>query len=416
MRALRVFLDSSDYSVLSDPARLTPEIQETYDYLLALVDSERVKCYYSGTIISEMAPLDATQASMAQRRVDVLARLCGTNALVSIERLFEYELANAHGLSTNLQSVHSSVGEWYPREALNFLPVTLAEHAQEIRKSIKDTGLNRQARRKAERQLTKHGIPRSKVREAIAAQARILPLDDLLQKIPMKPEDAQVMARYIAGDATPDEAATAFASSLSDPCWIIRWLSQEENLLSQFTEWLRKPAVGMTQVINLLAEQAKSIRTLDSTIGSNLSEELLGSAEWRKRQESILVNVANGLSVKNLRTVDLQLTAEIIDKKCPGLSVAVRSLFSAWWTSTTATPRPPSLSDLPDAVHAAYAPYVDLFRGDSFMAPHIAQQVKRFPVKIVPKLAKLRSSIESSLNEISASDLDIHSAHGTMRV
>lgn len=404
MRPLRVFLDSSDYSVLSDPARLTSEIQDTYDYLLTLVELGRVKCYFTGSILSEMAPLDSTHATEALRRVSVLVRLCGTNALVSIDRLFAYELANAHNLPPRLRSVHSNNGEWFPNEALDFLPVSEHEQAQEIMKIIEEAAPNRQARRNAKLKLMKHGKPRANVSTEIAMQARTIPLNDLLQKIPMKPEYARVMARFFARDATLEEAKEAFSSSLSDPRWVIQWISQEQNLLSEFSGILRNPAAEMTQVISLLADHAKLIRFTDSTIGTGLSDELLSSDVWRARQDTILANIANGISANNLETGELKLAIETIEQKCPGLSVAVRSLFSAWWSATTAIPRQPKLSDFPDAVHAAYAPYVDLFRADSFMAPHIARQAKRLPVKIVPKFAKLRSMLELSLKELSANE------------
>lgn len=145
IKPLRIFLDSSDYSVLSNPTALTPEIIEIYNYLLTLVDSGRVKCYFSGSILSEMAPLDSSYTLEAMRRVNVLARLCGTNALVSIDRLFKHELADAHAIPSSLQSVHSDVGEWFPDEAMNFLPITPMELSQEFDKRFKEDGLNRQA-------------------------------------------------------------------------------------------------------------------------------------------------------------------------------------------------------------------------------------------------------------------------------
>lgn len=231
---------------------------------------------------------------------------------------------------------------------------------------------------------------------------RAMPLGDLLKKIPMKPEDARVMARYIAGDVTTEVASAAFASSISDPRFVMQWISQEENLLSDFSGIVRNPSREMIPAIKKLADQAKSIRGMDSSIGTELTANLLSSNAWNNRQDIILASVANGMSAKNLGTNELMLTVETIKQRCPGLTVAVSSLFSAWRTVTTAKPRTPKLSDFPDAVHAAYAPYVDLFRSDSFMSPHIARQVNGFPVKIVSKLTQLRPAIENAMKELSA--------------
>lgn len=404
MRPLRIFLDSNDYSILSDRDRLTPEIQETLDYLLSLVDSGQVKCYFSGSILSEMAPLKADYASAAQGRADVLVRLCGKNALVSQERLFANELAHASGFPARISSVYSEIGEWFPEGAADLLPISPAEHAQALDRVLKEESLNRLQRREAKRRLSKHGKPRGDVMAAMAAQARTQPLDELLRKFPMKPNDARVLSRYVAGDATPEEATSALASSLSDPRWMMEWFSQHHETLTPFIEWTRKPAATMLPTLVLLAEHAKSIRAMDKEIGTNLSHEFLSSVAWRKRQDDLLVSLAMQMSAEFLTTETTSLSVKLVDQNCPGLSVAIRSLCSAWATSTTEKPREPKLSDFPDALHAAYAPYVDIFRADSFMAPHIEKQSSRFPVTIVSKLARIRPAIDSALKRRAANE------------
>ena len=57
------------------------------------------------------------------------------------------------------------------------------------------------------------------------------------------------------------------------------------------------------------------------------------------------------------------------------------------------TPRKAKLSDFPDAMHAMYAPYVDVFRADSFMAPHVNRCVQRHSTIVVSKLDELVTSI-----------------------
>ena len=95
----------------------------------------------------------------------------------------------------------------------------------------------------------------------------------------------------------------------------------------------------------------------------------------------------------------IEFTASQIDATCPGLSVAARSLCWAWWTSTTKAPRKPEASDFPDAMHAVYAPYVDIFRADGFMAPHITKQARNYPVSIVPKLSQIKQIILRRLEQ-----------------
>jgi hypothetical protein len=101
----------------------------------------------------------------------------------------------------------------------------------------------------------------------------------------------------------------------------------------------------------------------------------------------MLVGIANrfGEGLKPSAKLDIAL----VDTHCPGISTAIRSLHSAWRSITFENPRKPKESDFVDALHAAYAPYVDVFRADGFMANHVAKQVARFGTTVVPKLSSL---------------------------
>lgn len=75
----------------------------------------------------------------------------------------------------------------------------------------------------------------------------------------------------------------------------------------------------------------------------------------------------------------------------------LRTLLAASRDVTTMKPRVPMVSDFADGVHSVYAPYVDVFRTDAYMAPHVERHARRFGVAVVPKLAKLPSVIEERL-------------------
>ena len=79
------------------------------------------------------------------------------------------------------------------------------------------------------------------------------------------------------------------------------------------------------------------------------------------------------------------------------MTVAVRSLFSAWWTTTTKMPRAPQSNDFADAMHAIYAPYVHVFRADSFMAPHIQKHAARYGVRVISKLQGIGEAIDAAI-------------------
>ncbi len=59
---------------------------------------------------------------------------------------------------------------------------------------------------------------------------------------------------------------------------------------------------------------------------------------------------------------------------------------------------PPKPSDFPDALHAINAPYMDIFRADSFIAPYIARHSQRYGTRVVPKLSGLLPAIQAALD------------------
>lgn len=56
---ITVYLDSNDYSRLSDPRRKKAALDKVRLELLSLTESRQVRFAFSGVHISEMAPLDA---------------------------------------------------------------------------------------------------------------------------------------------------------------------------------------------------------------------------------------------------------------------------------------------------------------------------------------------------------------------
>lgn len=92
-----------------------------------------------------------------------------------------------------------------------------------------------------------------------------------------------------------------------------------------------------------------------------------------------------------------KLMSADIDTHCPGLSTGIRTLHTSWRSITFAKPRKPKDSDFVDALHAVYAPYVDVFRADGFMADYVSKQVTRFPTLVVPKLSGLPEALRRRL-------------------
>lgn len=87
-----------------------------------------------------------------------------------------------------------------------------------------------------------------------------------------------------------------------------------------------------------------------------------------------------------------------VDRLAPSLATCIRVLHSSTWNSAGTFGRQPKKSDWVDSLHAMYAPYVDIFRTDSYMAPIVQEKVKKYGTSVVAKIGNLAEKIETHLN------------------
>ena len=178
----------------------------------------------------------------------------------------------------------------------------------------------------------------------------------------------------------------------------MRWFEDHHAALTPFIEWSRSPAISISASLSEMADHVASLRHQDALLGTNLTDEIISAKKWKQLQDSLLKRVAIRCCDKYIGAGSSSLLPRTLDDTCPGLSVAIRSFHSASWTLTNEKPRKPKLSDFPDALHAVYAPYVDIFRADSFMAPYIAKHANKYGTTTVAKLVDLPKTISARLS------------------
>jgi hypothetical protein len=395
---ITVYLDSSDYSTLSDPRRRTDSLDQVRSGLQELAKSGLVHFAFSGAHLSEMAPLDAKFAPAATARADLLIELCGRNAFISFDRLVALEVAHLANPEMPPIQTLSTDAIWYPELEDLISPVEWANFEREIDQKIKEHGLNRRQRRTLKRQLFKASQLRPKIRKWLANQEAASDLSKVLCLYPMRPQDAKIIRRYVLGQATAKEAEDAFLESLRDPRWMMRWFAAHHDELTPVTEWLRGPSRDMTARMKEMAAHAKELRRYESILGPDFKADMLTSKGWQAVQDQLLLQVANRLLAHSHPGSKACGSAELVDKQCPGLSTTIRSLHSSLWNSVGIDPRTPRESDFVDAVHAMYAPYVTFFRADRYMAPHIRKQAVHHGTVVVSRLEDLADRIHDLLN------------------
>lgn len=410
-RAVRVFLDSADYSTLSDEKRCTPQLNELREKLIKWADSGDVEFWYSGTLLSEMAPLDSQYADASVARTDLLVRLCKTQAFISFDRILQQELQSLGGGTPEESAslaVYSYSGDWFPEFNEVISPVSWLEGIRELDITAKQYGLNREARRKLQKQLFKNGRPTKTMRGLLVEQE--VALAEILQQYPMREQDALVLGNYVAGTATAAQADEAFLASLRDPSWMIRWFHNHADKLSPFTDWVRSSSDSMLQMIQqvsgdvtTLQTKSEELRAAGIALGIAPPVPAVDAAWWLGQQDKLVVGLAKQLAAR-LCQISLEgHTPADVDRLAPSLATCIRVLHSSTWNSAGASARQPKKSDWVDSLHAMYAPYVDIFRTDSYMAPIVEEKVKKYGTAVVAKIGKLAEQIETRLNRSSQS-------------
>lgn len=220
---------------------------------------------------------------------------------------------------------------------------------------------------------------------------------EMLKLYPMRDQDMEVLWRYSIGRASAADANEAFLASLRDPTWMMQWFAEHHGQLSPFIESLRRPSETIANIFREFAGQAKRFYATVNAIGTKPSTTILAYGRWRAFGDELLCNITCNVAERAEVELPAQVTAVDVKRYCPGLAAAFLVLHSVMRDVATAHPRSPKESDFADAIHSMYAPYVNLFRADSYMAPRVAAVTAAYGTSVVAKLGSLVAEIENCL-------------------
>jgi hypothetical protein len=392
-KSLKVYLDSSDFSVLSDVKKGALENAAITDQLCRWSDSGEVQFLFSGVHITEMAPLSTADSKAAEARADLLERLCRRNAVLSSDKIIHTELQCLRNSLTTDFNAFSAVGNWFPDPGDVIEQIGMPEV---IEKAIADLGLNRQQRRDIAQTLKKKFHKKKMKDDLLSKIQEDGLLNTLMARYPMRQEDAQIVVRYFFDNATKEEANEAFLESLRRPGTFIRWFEKNRETFHPFLHSLRRPAQEMLKIIEDTAQAFQEIRNKSSAHGDTA----LATSWWKKKQDEILCNSVMNAMLGAFPDYEGDVSASKIDRYCPGMSTCLRTIHSTIRDSLLeCKPRQPTASDYVDGLHAVYAPYADVFRADSYMASHVRSNVEKFGTIVVSKLPKLTQVIQGRLDK-----------------
>ncbi|MDR1967209.1 MAG: hypothetical protein LBQ32_00750 [Burkholderiaceae bacterium] len=390
---ISVYLDNSDYSVLSRKA-LAPELAQIKDTLLDMATVGDVRFVFSSVVVCEAAPTEPDAVKYAIERGDFLTQLCQRNALIHPAALIEYEIRALAERRPTPTNALSETQDWFPTVEFDD-PTPLSEAVREYMNTDPEIqAMPRQQRREAKRKLFKKNGLRPEIQGAIRAAAGQAYVDSIVGRFPMERSQADVFRRYALNEATKEEATEAMKASLRDPCWLMRWFAENPGLAVPIADMVRKPGQEIGAALRSYVEMVDRLKATAGygDDGQSLWKQLPASkqADWTNNSNRLLLGLVERFRMHCGVRFDQPATVKDVACSCHSLDATIRAIMSSVWDNIGGSRKElPSDSQFPDAMHAMYAPYVDVFRADSYMAQHIERQVKRHGTQVVAKLREL---------------------------
>lgn len=381
-----VYLDSSDYSVLSDPARETAEVRDIREQLLAWVRAGSVDFRYSQVHISEMTPTREDKIKEAVLRVGLLCKLCGPSCLIGYWEVLQLERLRLERKDPNFGTVFSNRGEWFTGidETVSKMLEELSNAKSGIVDTLKKITTSRAHLRASEKLINEH------VQPVIATLERDMPL---------RPGSGQVFGRYMMGKAPERELRKALDAAFREPVLMIRWLHKNFESMGPALSFLRGPSTGFHSDMTNLRTWVSNLREMrpaehfaSSVAGiDEISSDDILIAALRQSQSIFGVPIPH--------TADDSVDLDVLQSCAPGLLTALRTSIQVSLAGTTAgTPRKPLGSDFLDVFHTFYAPYVHVFRADRYMAPIVQKSLGTSATQVVGSITDVIPAIERLLS------------------
>jgi hypothetical protein len=280
---------------------------------------------------------------------------------------------------------------------------------------LKKAGLTRAERRRRKREVFKNG-QFTKEAQIVLDASHERTTAEIIENAPFEPAELQALMTYVRGGSGRDIVSSAFHRILANPTWIMKRFAADPENLTGITGWLRQGGLKFVENIGkslaiwqegitVRKEQEVARLRLIETIQDPRIREVLqkDSSEREREQEKALSRLRKGLNQGILRKIAerpgaspelANLSIEELQKSCPGIACFVAAgLHATKRAMQEVQPRTLKVSDFGDAMHAFYAPYVDIYRTDAFMADGLEEILLQCGTTIAPRLHDLPALI-----------------------
>ncbi len=408
-KPLRIYLDSSDFSNLSNESQVqnAKERKEVELQLIRWRDEGCIKILFSGAHVAEAAPTDIAMMDSAIKRFEKIYELCGTCCLKSNFFIFRKEIDSLFQkiAKPNDVDIYSDDGDWFFSGDINFS--SLREEC--LRKNIYHSAYNRPERRRLEKGcFDSSGRIKRAGWERLAALAPTV-LERIMERYPMPDHVKKTLWDYFFGIENEKNALDKFRLMFSDLRELKNFYKANPQEADKFSSWLRRARYyEITQNARKWFE------------GSNFSEEhiqyikdealKLRRGGFSEKENKFFIYYVDRFCKDHGPSVEDEQLNKLTPswERSPGLltfsalqaRVVYESALNADLLVGSDGVAKPKKSDFCDFCHAFYLPYVDIFRADRNMAKILNEDIKpNLKTKIVGDFIGLPNVIEECLTK-----------------
>ena len=401
-RPVQVYLDSQDYSKLSDSMDdPTHRLHALFTKLLGHAEAGEVEFRYSAAHVIEIAHLERQHLDFAMKRARCIEALGRKKCLRFWLEAWRTECGNVVAGHPATDSITNDDACWHPdvSEVATELRQTMLNS---FREALLDASVNRQQRRKLQRTLFAGGYLSDAGVDALMKGRKGL-VTTLSDEFPFAGDiDAEnLMLRFAKGHASPSEVVDAMSVALRDLSTFVGWTYEERDKERKLVVWLRQWGAKLVDIIETLRSNLVEIaeRYPNTEIDKKIYDAAIQNParnfrtsfirKFRKEAQSLPKNMRGSNS-------DWQQLEDSEIGTLPALDAYILSVVEHVRRSLM-MPRKLKASDAADLVHLCYLPYVDLFRADGDTSQTGAVVAKRFGARIIQKLNALPQEIDRAL-------------------
>jgi len=417
MRPLQVYLDSSDFSTLSNPQALAanPQLPVIRDSLLAFAEAGQVQYRFSGIHVVEITHTTADARAHALRRAEMIERLCGRNAMRHVYNLFVLDGAyvcaskRREGAPTCFPDyAFSNDGEWFPH--LGNLGRDLETAMQrDILTVLKEKRVSRHDRRVWNRKLFRNGRPTLEFRELAAANVQEFD-DGLEASLPLTERfyREQYGRKLACGEITAEEFAAEAIRGVCDVRnfvgWYIDRLEKGREIVGIFRnigEDLYRAMQGVRQQLEDFRDRFGGYYMDEKERRAQIAKFLRGQQiHFRRRMLQVALHGDEALlgAWRVSREVWKKTVLDDDSLELPSVGILL-DVYTEYAKRVVSLSGKVDTSDWPDIMHAVYVPYVDVFRADTRTAEFIKPIAQKRGYRVVRLLEDLPGEIRNALGE-----------------